>query len=588
MFESIVTADRWAYVRHLQADLPTSKVPMRDIKSEFYEPEDPREPVVIGFETYQDRLKNTEASTALLKRLWLCLEKLGSQDKDATVSFQLGNDDAERTVLLRDGGIEATQHEFLFQDLTRDIVDFPTLHCVREFHVYTESRAWNPWVAAILAAKMPNMEASDWLLDHASRTWGRFYTVDALYREGLLKGAAAVTLPASLERFSCHLKIPWYDRVQSLPEFIKEGAQDPLSHALHRLTRNCTEIELKGSFMPCLFDPLPLASATDTRVEGEPGEAGQHWQRLKVLRVELNNVRPDGLCYVQIGDAKDVDTGSGPLFHVLPSEFTDCGGDASHGVFPPGYSDSPDDTFRACVFIDYKREVILPPPPSELGRWKIWGYDRDSNDESEDENEDGDENGDEDREEDEDDDMDESERRCLLRSLNDRFPHLLLAFARCCSRQRMPALEVAFLELNTGRCMFVEEDSDFCGYHARALSGYECPEGFCVRQPSRLFGDLTGHMFEIMCVSAGHNIQGWSIDDDNDWTRTRVYLHCRGWKWRDNSPLLKALENIGVDRDGVPAIVQIVPWGECYHLEGDDEDIRKRGDPKARKVPGYR
>jgi len=524
-FERIVRAERWANVRCFNAQLVLVVPPLPlNITLRCGSPDpsgsesDDDNKIHLGFEYERAHVREAdrEASTALLRRLW---------ERIATLSHQLGHDEANlKLELFNDYTIRPLRHAafedrkkdygFSLQDLTDDVKDFPILHQVREFEFVNISRYWNPRVGAILASKMPNLESTSWQIDECPSLWGRYYSLDKKYRDGLVEGAAAAgTLPHTLRKFRCRLKHPFYDHPQPLPRFINDGsAPDPVSCALQRLTRDCEEIKLKGSFMPCLFDPPPSPPSTETAVGEQPKEQELCWQRTRILHVMMDLSRPDGTWHFSPGE-NEID---------VPDTLLNC------RQLPPGYRTSPVTyTIGAHKYeVDVEKNDYdyliknmhmvaprrFPPYPIILPASVV----------------DNDENG----------------------KLN----ALLTAFSRCCAR--MPALEVAFLEISAAE--FPLRQPGFA-----PDGGYESDNDW--------WDDfIDDHAFEVMCVPAGHHAYGWPADEAADSSRTRVYLHGRGWQPHRHRQAMKELEKIGLKRDGFPAIVQVVEWGRCIHFEGSD------------------
>ncbi|KAI0543615.1 hypothetical protein F4679DRAFT_592519 [Xylaria curta] len=115
---------------------------------------------------------------------------------------------------------------------------------------------------------MPNIKSVSWQLDEAERGWGRYYSIDRHWRDGLIHTIKTTYLPDS-----------------ALPKFIENGTPDPLSRAMRELTRHCEDITLKGSFGPSLFDP-PISAL---EAEEQPC-----WQNTTRLRVTMAISCPDG------------------------------------------------------------------------------------------------------------------------------------------------------------------------------------------------------------------------------------------------------------------------------------------------------
>jgi hypothetical protein len=506
-FERIVSAERWANVLHLKAQLVLVVPPLPvDIFTAHgglgtFGPESNEDGMLrFGpeYETMSVRQADKEASTALLRRLW---------DRIATLSRQLGHDEANLGLeLINDFTIRPVHHPafrdrntaygFSLQDLTDDIKDFPILHQVHGFTFANMARYWNPRVGAILASKMPNLKSTLWLLSECPPQWGRYYSLDKQYRDGLVEGAAVVgTLPHKLRKFNCRLKHPAYDCPQQLPRFVNNGSVlDPVSCALRRLTKDCEEITLKGSFMPCLFDPPPSPTSTETAAGEQQGEEEPVWQRTRILHVIMELGRPDGIWHFSPGE-NEIN---------VPDALLDC------RQLPPGYRTSPatfnigghkyevdvekndydyliEDMHMVAPLRFFPRPVFLPSPT-----------------------------------------IDDDESGTLSA--------LLVAFARCCAR--MPALEIAILEVRAHEIRLYQPDFDLdVDYESNHESDYGSDDGsnYVSDYGSDYDSDIErsndfydGHPFEVVCLPAGYHLCRWPADEAADSSRTRVYLHGKG------------------------------------------------------------
>lgn len=232
-------------------------------------------------------------------------------------------------------------------DLAADAENLPDLPCIGKFHLRSYSRTWNPRVALVLTSKMPNLTRAEWRLDSSRYIdWGRYYSIDKKYRDSLVQSIQTMQLPSSVTRLYCELKatgcLESSEYHQSLPRFIENGSYDPVSHAIRKLTRHCTEVWLKGSFHPCLFDPLESGPAA----EDEPC-----WQNVKTLQVTMVACCPDGSW----------------LFHPqklvpqksLPESLIDC------TQLPPGYGDTEEEREQAENFLNTHDNI------GDLDRWQL-------------------------------------------------------------------------------------------------------------------------------------------------------------------------------------------------------------------------
>ncbi|TRX96878.1 hypothetical protein FHL15_002184 [Xylaria flabelliformis] len=280
--------------------------------------------------TNQDRQAHKEILTAPLRRLW---NFLGTWNEGASegIYLRLGTD------LPPDVPRKDRPFTFSLLDLTADVESFPALPCIGEFSFGSHSRHWNPRVALVLTSKMPNLERAEWL-NEALYDWGRYYSIDKIYRDELVRSIQTMHLPSCLKTFSCQLKVPYYDNnhTQPLPRFIKDGAYDPVSCAIRQLTRLCTDISLEGPFHPSLFDPAGFEPA----VEEQPC-----WQHTTELNVKVLPCSPDGswLLRPQVSQSH------------LPQGLTDC------TQLPPGYADTEEGREEAEDYYDDHENIVMPP-----------------------------------------------------------------------------------------------------------------------------------------------------------------------------------------------------------------------------------
>ncbi|KAJ8106111.1 hypothetical protein ONZ43_g7173 [Nemania bipapillata] len=335
-FESILLPIRRNYLRHLHVNLLVSPSPS--------EPDDGRENY---YETDRDRQADRKASTAQLRRLWNFLgswsQNSPSSQRVPNVSFTLRT--APQDVYGKNG-YGLPPFAFSLLDLTDDVESFPALPLVHSFKTPNTVRIWNPRVLVALASKMPKAEQIAWVLDECDDDWGRYYSIDKQYRDGIVQAIQAMRLPASVKDFFCSLKKPSYSEPgQELPKFIKKGAHDPVSCAMRELTRHCVKVSLKGSFHPSLFDP-PIS-----------GPVASCWQQTTNLRVEMALCSPDGSWLFQPQSlVQGVD---------LPEGLLDC------TQLPPGYAETEEENEEAIDYFEDWQSVIFPPRKIEYNRVEL-------------------------------------------------------------------------------------------------------------------------------------------------------------------------------------------------------------------------
>ncbi|KAI0185695.1 hypothetical protein EV127DRAFT_195972 [Xylaria flabelliformis] len=324
-FESILSSEeRRSHIRQLLINLP---VPPRPSKATTENESESESEIESQYETNQDRQAHKEVLTAPLRRLW---NFLGTWNEGG-IYLRLGTD------LPPDVPWKDRPFAFSLLDLTADVESFPALPCISEFSFGSHSRHWNPRVALVLTSKMPNLERAEWL-NEALYDWGRYYSIDKIYRDELVRSIQTKHLPSSLKKFSCQLKVPSYDNnhTQPLPRFIEDGAYDPVSCAIRQLTRLCTDISLEGPFHPSLFDPAGFEPA----VEEPPC-----WQHTTELNVKVLPCSPDGswLLRPQVSQSH------------LPEGLTDC------TQLPPGYADTEEGREEAENYCDDHEDIVMPP-----------------------------------------------------------------------------------------------------------------------------------------------------------------------------------------------------------------------------------
>ncbi|KAI0549784.1 hypothetical protein F4679DRAFT_251269 [Xylaria curta] len=328
-FERILgPEERRSYVRRLVVNLP---VPPRPSKATTENERESESEFESQYETNQDRQAHKEVLTAPLRRLW---NFLSTWNDDASKGIYLGlSADLPPDVPRKD-----RPFTFSMLDLTADAESFPALPRIGEFSFDSYSRHWNPRVALILTSKMPKLERARWQLNGAAYDWGRYYSIDKIYRDELVQSIQTMHLPSSLKTFSCELKVPYYDynHTQPLPRFIENGAYDPVSCAIRQLTRLCTDISLEGPFHPSLFDP----PSAEPALEEQPC-----WQHTTELNVKVQPCSPDGswLLRPQVSQSR------------LPEGLIDC------TQLPPGYADTAEELEEAEDYCDDHEEIVMPP-----------------------------------------------------------------------------------------------------------------------------------------------------------------------------------------------------------------------------------
>ncbi|KAF4543433.1 uncharacterized protein LTHEOB_132 [Lasiodiplodia theobromae] len=84
------------------------------------------------------------------------------------------------------------------------------------------------------------------------------------------------------------------DQTRPLPDLTdgRPRGHDPLSAALHALSLNLVELDLRAVVDPSLFWPSSSSSPSSS-----PPPSPPHWPRLRRLRVEFHNCTPDGSWY---------------------------------------------------------------------------------------------------------------------------------------------------------------------------------------------------------------------------------------------------------------------------------------------------
>ncbi|KAI4863999.1 hypothetical protein F4820DRAFT_425068 [Hypoxylon rubiginosum] len=286
---------------------------------------------------------------------------------------------------------------FSMLDVSSDLVDFPPFLMVKQLYVCSMSCHLHPHLAVSLTAKMPNASHVDWDLSTCHTTsWGLYHHMSRIWRDGLVRSIESTTLPPSVKKFSFNMLVPGTARFQILPNFIGSGSSpDPVSSALRKLTKNCTEVHIEGSMHASLFDPLAVPGTA-------PHEAAPAWEKVTQLDVKASMCGPDGKWLFTLDpddDAKPEEPPEGLDFDRLP----------------PGHGTTDSELDEADEYYDEYREEIAPDgdnPDGELFRTDV------------------------------DDEL---------------MNPLLTAFARGCGRGNTPALRTAtFLSdsFNAGNCPF--------------------------------------------------------------------------------------------------------------------------------------
>ncbi|XXH00829.1 hypothetical protein Hte_007180 [Hypoxylon texense] len=233
---------------------------------------------------------------------------------------------------------------FSMLDVSTDMVDFPPLPMVKQLYVYSSSIHLHPHLVVFLTAKMPNASHVDWNLSTCHTTgWGLYDYMSQTWRDGLARSIESITLPPSVERFSFNMFVPGTGRFQILPNFIgSSSSPDPVSLALRKLTKNCTEVSIEGSIHASLFDP-PAVPGT------APHEAAPAWENLTRLEVKASMCGPDGKWLFKLDPGDDDGMEPDPL----PE-------DVDFGHPPPGYGATEPELEEAEAYYDEHQEDIAP------------------------------------------------------------------------------------------------------------------------------------------------------------------------------------------------------------------------------------
>ncbi|KAI1146349.1 hypothetical protein F4825DRAFT_440977 [Nemania diffusa] len=324
-FERILIPRRQSSIRTLHVVLLVSPCPS--------EAEDGRENY---YETDRDRQTDKAVATAQLRRLW---EFLGGWS-ETFPNVTLNLDTAPSPDVPDENGDGLQPFTFSLLDLTDDVESFPALPWVHSVDIRNSVRYWNPRVPLVLTSRMPEVQHVYWALDESRYDWGRYYVIDKQYRDGLVEGIRAVRLPSSVRDFSCLLKpVLHREPGQELPRFVEEGAHDPVSCAIRELTRDCTNITLKGPFHPSLFDPPK---------SGPAAEEQPYWQQTASLHVEMGLCSPDGSWLFLPRSVDEIDTSE------LPEGLID------YTQLPPGYADAEQTPEEVTDYFEDHQEAIVP------------------------------------------------------------------------------------------------------------------------------------------------------------------------------------------------------------------------------------
>ncbi|KAI1383972.1 uncharacterized protein F4822DRAFT_57269 [Hypoxylon trugodes] len=245
-FERILTPRQRRYLRYLELDIVLPSYP-REL---FFE-----------YETDEDRRTNNKAATAMFRRVFNILaadQKQNMASSTPYIDLEIYGSYSPSEIRDRrpnqDFGLDLLDGRFQFSllSLTSDAINFPPLPCVRSFWIgHRISRMWSPQVAVLLSSKMVNALEISWDLFQSSDNWGRYYYLDQIYRDGLVKTVQEhpdAVLPNSTKKFICRLKSPNTFAFQPLPRFIEhEEDDDSVSRAIQHITRNCSRVCLEDN-----------------------------------------------------------------------------------------------------------------------------------------------------------------------------------------------------------------------------------------------------------------------------------------------------------------------------------------------------
>ncbi|KAI4860906.1 hypothetical protein F4820DRAFT_85854 [Hypoxylon rubiginosum] len=298
------------------------------------------------FETDEDRRANNKAATAAMGRLFRILAGNDSQyDESMTPVLDLKirgiYSPSDQLSVEREPHRE--RYAFSLLDLTSEVSKFPPLPRVRSFCICrTTKRAWNPRVAMSLTAKMVKATHVEWrfpCMRGYQEKWNAYPSLDRMFRDDLVDSIKSAELPASVTTFSCDLISPATKRYHALPRFVAPGEYDPVSCALRRLTRNCTDIFIDGPMHLSLFDPPAGVLSTSQPC----------WQDTTRLQVRVDMQAPDGSWLFQLENG--VSTPNRP------------GSPTDLDRPPPGYWTTEEEREEAEeYYAEHLGNAISPPP----------------------------------------------------------------------------------------------------------------------------------------------------------------------------------------------------------------------------------
>ncbi|KAI0407446.1 hypothetical protein F4802DRAFT_595260 [Xylaria palmicola] len=285
------------------------------------------------FATAKERRAINETTTAQLREFFNILATWPSSEPSLTLVFASS---------LGDPYIKYFRFSLL--DVSSDLTDFPPLPMVKRLHVVSTSCHLHPHLAVALTAKMPNVSHVEWhfLTRQRDADWGLYHYVSRLWRDGLVQSIESITLPSSVESFRFEMSVPGVDRFQILPKFIgSTSSPGPVSYALRKLTKDCTEIVIEGPIHPSLFDPLAVPSTSSH-------EATVTWEKVTQLAV----------CARRDGGAN-----GGWLFKLDPEDAVALESPPEHldlDHLPPGYGTTESELDEAEKYYDDHLYAMTP------------------------------------------------------------------------------------------------------------------------------------------------------------------------------------------------------------------------------------
>ncbi|KAI0014326.1 hypothetical protein F4779DRAFT_5588 [Xylariaceae sp. FL0662B] len=232
---------------------------------------------------------------------------------------------------------------FSMLDVSSDLTDFQPLPMVKQLYVNPMSCHLHPHLVVCLTAKMPNVSHVSWDLStcYTINSWGLYHYMPRIWRDGLVQSIESTTLPPSVEKFSFNMFVPGTSSFQILPNFIgSSSSPDPVSSALRKLTKDCTEVYIEGSIHPLLFDPFAVPGTA-------PHEAAPAWKKVTRLEVKVSTYGPDGEWLVKLDPDND------PTPKIPPEEL-----DFDH--LPPGYGTTKSELDEAEEYYEKYQKDITP------------------------------------------------------------------------------------------------------------------------------------------------------------------------------------------------------------------------------------